>query len=77
MGVSFTWEIVGPVEEHSFAHGSSLNSAIENAFGGLPRIFMEDDIPKLEGISACGHPDIEDLIAAILEHEKVLVKSHW
>ena len=77
MGVSFTWEIVGPVQEHSFAAGSSLNSALENCFGSFPMVLTDKDIPKLEGVRSCGHKDIGELIDAICEHGKVRVKAHW
>lgn len=77
MGVSFTWEFVGPVEEHSFASGSSLNSALEECFGALPVILTRTAVPRLEGIKACGFADIEELISAIYEHEQVRVKAHW
>ena len=77
MGVSFTWEVVGPVEEHSFAYGSSLNSALEECFGSFPMILTSKDVAKLEGMKACGHDDLGGLITAIYEHEKVRVKAHW
>ncbi len=77
MSVSFTWEVVGPVQEHSFACGSSLNSALEGCFGGFPMVLTREDVPKLEGVRACGYDDLDDLISAIYEHDKVRVKSHW
>lgn len=77
MGVSFTWEVVGPVEEHSFAAGNSLNKALEKCFGPFPIEFFEHDVDKLEGMVACGFEDLEELIAAIKDHGKILVRSHW
>ena len=77
MGVSFTWEVVGPVEEHSFAYGSNLNNALENCFGSFPIELDDSNIKELRGIMSCGHGDIEELINAICEHGKVRIKAHW
>ncbi len=77
MGVSFTWEVIGPVEEHSFASGSSLNNALENCFGSFPIELDDSDIAALSGIRSCGHGDIQELMDAIHEHGDVRIKSHW
>ena len=77
MGVSFTWEVIGPVEEHSFGHGSTLNKVLEECFGAFPFDVNATDVGVLKGIKACGHDGIQELIDAIYEHEKIRVKSHW
>jgi len=77
MGVSFTWKPTDPTEGISWGAGSSLNRALENAFGSFPATLTEKDIPKLEGIAACGFDDIHELISAILKHNSVDIESHW
>ena len=77
MGVSFTWEVIGPVEEHSFAFGSSLHDALVNSFGSFPIELDDLNIAELAGIRSCGHGDMQELIDAIHEHGDVRIKSHW
>ena len=76
MGVSFTWEKIGPVEEHSFASGSSLNSALENLYGYMPVELGDSELNTLRGLAAV-FPDVQELMTAIAEHGRVRVKSHW
>ncbi len=77
MGVSFEWKPVDPTAGTSFGHGSTLHSYLEKAFGCFPIVLNPEDIPKLQGIIACGHDDLEDLIMAIGEHEKIKITAHW
>ena len=77
MGVSLTWRPLNPNSGTSFAAGSTLHGYLKSGFGDYPIVFTEKDIPKLEGIIACGYDDLWDLIEAIRMHEKVEVRDHW
>ncbi len=77
MGVSLTWKPTDPTEGTSFASGSSLHKAMENAFGVFPMTLTKEDLQTLAGIAACGFDDIHELIAAIHEHSSVDVDANW
>ncbi len=77
MGVGFTWKPADPRQGTSFASGSSLNTALENAFGGFPMTLGQNDIQVLKGMSYSGLSDLDKLIQAICDHDKVVVEAHW
>ena len=77
MSVSFTWRPTDPKKGAGWGSGSSLNSALENAFGGLPITLTKEHIPVLEGISACGFDDVQELIKAIHECNSIDVDANW
>ena len=77
MGVSFTWLPYKPKTGKSWGSGSSLNSALEELFGSFPIILTQSDIPKLEGVKACGYEEISEIIQALYEYEKIKIEAHW
>jgi len=77
MSVSFTYRPTNPSKGVSFAAGSNLNKAFENAYGSFPIILSKKDTSILRGFVACGYDDVEELITAICEFGEVEVQSHW
>ena len=77
MSVSFTWKPTDPRQGESWGGGSSLHSAMENAFGGFPITLNRESIKTLEGIAACGYDDIRHIISAIVKHDSIEIDAHW
>lgn len=77
MGVSFTWRPINPNSGISFASGSSLNKALEEAFGPMPIILSNTHIERLNGMIACGYDDLQEIITAIGDHEIIEIQSNW
>ena len=77
MSVSFTWKPTDPTTGECWGGGSSLRSAMENAFGSFPMTLTREHIKTLEGIAACGYTDVNELISAILKHESVDVEANY
>lgn len=77
MGVSFTWKPTDPTVGESWGSGSTLHSIMEKAFGHFPMTLTREHIKTLEGIAACGHTDVNELISAILKHDSIDVEAHW
>lgn len=77
MGVSMTWKPTDPSTGKDFEGRSSLHKALMRAFGEFPITLTTKDYSKLEGIAACGHEGVEDLLTAINEHDSIDLEEFW
>ena len=77
MGASIMWRPVNPKQFESCASGSRFHQALEKAFGSLPVVLSNKDIPKLEGMVAAGMEDLGELIHAIYDHETIEVSVQY
>ena len=77
MSVSMTWLPYKPKKGKSWGAGSSLHKALVEAFGEFPIILSEDDLGVLRGIAVCGYDDVNKIINALHDHERIEIKDHW
>lgn len=77
MGVSMTWKPYKPEHGKSFAAGSSLHKALKELFGEFPIIIDSSEIPKLQGIIACGYEECEELITALGDYDRIELEDCW
>lgn len=77
MSVSMTWQPHEPKRGKYFDGGSTLHGILERTFSAFPIILNQGDIPKLEGIEACGHDGVRDLIEALYDYEKIKIDAEW
>ena len=77
MTVSLTYKPTDPRTGKSFASGSTLHSILEATFGAFPLTLTVADIGKLEGMAACGHSDLHELVNAISMYKSVEVNAYW
>ena len=57
----------------SVSGGNSFAEVLEKGFGGFPFELTEKDIPKLQGIEACGYKGARELADAIYDMGTILV----
>lgn len=76
MSVSIEWKPV-VFEAETVEGGHALLSALNKAFGELPREFSDGDIQVLMGIAACGHKGAEQLADAIHKHGRIMVEAGY
>ena len=56
--------------------GTQFHDALKNLFG-VPCVLSENNIPQLEGISACGFVGANELIHAINECGEIEIKAEY
>jgi len=71
MSANLYWRPNSPTSRVNFNGGSTLVASLQRAFGTFPIDLTEKDIPKLEGIKACGYDQLDDVIGAIYVHEAI------
>lgn len=76
MGVCIGYRPHKPNQLKYVQGGSSLQSALENAFT-LPCVLSDTHIQTLRGIAACGHKGAGELIDAICEFGAIEVKAEY
>jgi hypothetical protein len=75
MSVSMTWQPYKPKTGKHFDGGSNLHGILERTYGSFPIILTGEDVKTLEGIKACGHDGVRDLINALYDYEKIKVEA--
>lgn len=77
MSLSLTWKPVDPNIVKTFGGGSSLCSAMVDAFGQTPFIIKntEKNIGKLEGMISCGHKQLDNLISNLEEYGSIEIDT--
>lgn len=76
MSVSICYRPHKPNQLKYVEGGSSLQSALENAFT-LPCVLSETHTEALRGIAACGHKGAGELIDAIREFGAIEIKAEF
>ena len=77
MSVSMYWRPYKPKTGKYFDGTSTLHGILEKTFGSFPIILTNSDIPKLQGIEACGYEGIGDLIQALYDYEQIKITAEW
>lgn len=74
MSVQVYWKPVTD-DNRRVEGGSTLIAAMDRLGWKLPREFTAADIPRLEGMYVAGMKGASDILAAIQEHDKILVEA--
>ena len=77
MGVSIGWRPNDPKKLNYISGGSNFHGVLEELYGAFPITLKSSDIPKLEGIAACGHNGADELIEALMSQESIIVEAEW
>ena len=77
MSANLYWTPVNPNNKVNFSGGSTLATILTKAFGAYPVEFTEKDIPKLQGIIACGYDELEELVDVIQTHKTIEVTEEY